>query len=266
MKTNKELFDLTGQVAIVTGGAYGLGAQISWSLAEAGANVVIAARKVDKCKAYAAKLEEEFGIKALPARLDLTKPEEIDALFELVQKEFGQVDILVNNAGVVTYDRSLWHHSLENWHLVMNTNLTGLWLMCQKAGSMMTRAGYGRIINVSSCTGLVGLSGDFLAAPSYNASKAGVMGLTRDLAVKWAKKGVTVNSLVPGWFGSDMVEEFQANEFLKASYEKINKYYIPLGRFGNEDELKTAVLFLASPGSSYYTGQNMIVDGGYMAQ
>jgi gluconate 5-dehydrogenase len=150
--------------------------------------------------------------------------------------------------------------------MILDTNLTGLWLMCQKFGSMMVKQNYGRIINVSSLTGLVGVPANTISAPGYNASKGAVLALTRDLAVKWAKKGVTVNSLVPGWFNSDMVEEFQSNEFLQAVFAKINKYYIPVGRFGSNDELKTALMFLAAPGSSYVTGISLIVDGGYYAQ
>lgn len=266
MRSNKELFDLSGQVALVTGGAYGLGYQLAHTLGEAGANLVIAARKVERCQESAAQLERELGIKALPARLDLTVPEEIDALVELVQKEYGKVDILVNNSGVVTYDRNIWQHSLENWKKILDTNLTGLWLMCQKFGSMMVRQNYGRVINVSSLTGLVGVPGDTISAPAYNASKAAVLGLTRDLAVKWAKKGVTVNALVPGWFNSDMVEEYQSNEALQAVFKRTNKYYIPMGRFGSNDELMTALMFLAAPGSSYVSGISLIVDGGYYAQ
>lgn len=259
MRKNQELFDLTGQVAIVTGGAYGLGVQLAYALGEAGANLVIAARKVDKCEAAAAKMERELGIKVLPARLDLTVPEEIDALFDLVKKEFGKVDILVNNSGVVLVD-SMFSYPLETWHKVIDTNLTGLWLMCQKAGSMMTRQGYGRIINVSSATGMVGVASEFVLSPPYSASKAAVIGLSRDLAVKWAGKNVTVNTLVPGWFGSDM------GEMNKPAHDKINQYYIPMGRFGSDDELKAAVLFLASPGAAYCTGITLVVDGGYTAQ
>jgi len=259
MRSIKELFDLTGQVAIVTGGGYGLGYQLAYALGEAGANLVIAARKLDKCQAAAEIMEKELGVKVLPARLDLTIPEEIDALFELVKQEFGKVDILVNNSGVALVD-SIFKYPLDKWHQVIDTNLTGLWLMCQKAGSMMTRRGYGRIINISSGTGLVGVSSDIVMSPPYSASKAAVMGLTRDLAVKWAKKGVTVNALVPGWFGSDM------GDINKPVHDKLNEYYIPMGRFGTDDELKAALLFLASPGSSYVTGTNLVVDGGSTIQ
>lgn len=259
MRTNKELFDLSGQVAIVTGGAYGLGVQLAYALGEAGANLVIAARKVDKCKEAAAKMEKELGIKALPARLDLTEPDEIDALFELIKKEYGRVDILVNNSGVAIVD-SMFKYPLDSWHKVIDTNLTGLWLMCQKAGAMMTKQGYGRIINISSATGMVGVASEFVLSPPYSASKAAVIGLTKDLAVKWAKKNVTVNALIPGWFGSEM------GEMNKPAHDKINEYYIPMGRFGNDDELKAALLFLASPGAAYCTGTTLVVDGGYIAQ
>lgn len=259
MRTNKELFDLTGQVAIVTGGAYGLGVQLAYAMAEAGANVVIAARTFEKCQAAAAQMEKELGVRVLPARLDVTKPEEIDALFELVMQEFGRVDIVVNNAGVVLVD-SVFKYPLDKWHTVMDTNLTGLWLMCQRAGSIMTRQGYGRIINVSSCSGLLGTNPKFVASPPYNASKAAVIGLTRDLAVKWAKKGVTVNALVPGFYGSDM------GDMNSPAHDELNQYYIPAGRFGSDDELKGAVLYLASPGASYCTGTTLVVDGGIVAQ
>jgi len=259
MRSIKELFDLKGQVAIVTGGGYGLGYQLAYALGEAGANLVIAARNLDKCKASAEIMERELGVKVLPARLDLTIPEEIDALFELVMKEYGKIDILVNNSGIALVD-SIFKYPLDKWHQVIDTNLTGLWLMCQRAGSIMCRNGYGRIINISSGTGLVGVSSDIVMSPPYSASKAAVMGLTRDLAVKWAKKGVTVNSLVPGWFGSDM------GDINKPVHDKLNEYYIPIGRFGTDDELKAAVVFLASPGSSYVTGTNLVVDGGSTIQ
>ena len=255
MRTINELFDLRGQVAIVTGGAYGLGVQMAYALGEAGADLVLAARKVEKCQAAATKMEKELGINVLPARLDLTLPEEIDAFFELIRQEYGKVDILINNSGVILID-PLFKYPLDKWHQVMDTNLTGLWLMCQQAGSMMAKQGYGRIVNVSSITGFLGHSADVVNSPPYSASKAAVMGLTRDLAVKWAKKNITVNSLVPGWFGSDM------GDMNAPAHEKLTEHYIPLGRFGGNDELKTAVLFLASPGASYITGTTIVVDGG----
>jgi gluconate 5-dehydrogenase len=255
----KELFDLSGQIAIVTGGGYGLGYQLAYALGEAGANLVLAARKVDKCKAAADVMMKNLGVKVLPARLDLTLPEEVDALYDLVMQAFGKVDILVNNSGVALVD-SVFKYPLDKWHQVIDTNLTGLWLMCQKAGSIMTRRGYGRIINIASITGLLGFPSEIVMSPPYNASKAAVLGLTRDLAVKWAKKNVTVNALVPGWFESDMGEQN------KAVHEKLNEYYIPMGRFGRDDELKAALLFLASPGASYVTGASLVVDGGISIQ
>jgi Dehydrogenases with different specificities (related to short-chain alcohol dehydrogenases) len=235
------------------------GVQMAYALGEAGANLVIAARKVDKLKATADKMEKELGIKVVPARLDLTLPEEIDALFELVKKEYGKVDILVNNSGAIAID-SVFKFPLDKWHQVIDTNLTGLWLMCQKAGSMMAKQGYGRIINISSITGLVGQPSEFVLSPPYTASKAAILGLTRDLAVKWAKKNVTVNAVIPGWFGSDM------GDMNHVIHDKLNEYYIPMGHFGGDDELKAAILFLASPGASYTTGIALPVDGGFVAQ
>ncbi len=259
MRTNQELFDLTGQVAIVTGGAYGLGVQMAYALAEAGANIVIAARTMEKCEAAAEKMEKELGVRVLHGRLEVTELEEIEALFKLVNKEFGRLDMVVNSAGVVLVD-SIFKYPLDKWHTVIDTNLTGLWLMCQKAGSIMTRQGYGRIINVSSCSGMVGTNPNFVMSPPYNASKAAVIGLTKDLAVKWAKKGVTVNALVPGFYATDM------GDMSSPAHDVLNQYYIPMGRLGNNDELKGAVLFLASPGASYCTGTTLVVDGGTIAQ
>lgn len=259
MRTNKELFDLSGQVAIVTGGAYGLGIQMAYALGEAGANLVIASRKVDKCKEAAEKMETELGIKVVPARLDVTSPVEIDVLFDLVMQEFGRLDILVNNSGAVWVDATL-KFPLVEWQKIIETNLTGVWSMCQKAGQIMTKQGYGRIINISSIEGFVGSKAEFVASPPYNASKAAVIGLTKDLGVKWAKQNVTVNALCPGWFPSSM------GDINHAAHDVIKEHLIPAGRFGTDDELKAALLFLASPGASYCTGTTLLIDGGFTAQ
>lgn len=265
MRTNKELFDLTGQVALVTGGAAGIGVQMAYALAEAGANVIIAARKVERCQEMAAQLEKTLGIRAIGARVDITKPEEIDALYELIMKEFGRLDILVNNSGA-TWGAPSLEYPLEAWNKVINTNLTGCWLVAQKAGQIMARQGYGRIINIASAAAFGGSPAHIQDTVAYQASKAGLAGLTKDLAVKWGPHGITVNALAPGWFPSkmsqgtlDKLDSMEGANFDIASF-------VPVARYGMDDELKTATLFLAAPGSAYCNGVILSVDGGMVAQ
>lgn len=258
MKMVKDLLDLSGQVAIITGGAAGIGEQMAYALGEAGANLVIAARKLDRCVAAAAKMETELGVKVLPTRLDVTIPEEIDNLYKLVLDDFGRVDILVNNSGA-TWGAPSLELPLEGWDKVIQTNLTGTWLMAQRAAQIMSKQNYGRIINIASLGGLIGMDPDIMDAVSYQASKAGTIGLTRDLAVKWARYNITVNALAPGFFPTKMTKdtlEKSGDNFLKM---------VPMKRFGGEDDLKAAVLFLASPGAAYCTGVTLPIDGGVYA-
>ncbi|MGI6549804.1 MAG: SDR family oxidoreductase [Syntrophomonadales bacterium] len=258
MRSIRELFDLSGQVAIVTGGAAGIGVQMAYALGEAGANLVIAARKLDRCVEAAQQMQKELGIRALPARCDVSQPQEIDSLYETVLREFGRVDILVNNSGANWGAPSL-DYPLDGWNKVINTNVTGSWLMCQKAGQIMSRQMYGRIINLASLASFVGADPEVMDAVAYQTSKAAVAGLTKDLAVKWAPYNITVNAIAPGWFPSKM-----SQGTLSKSGEKILEL-IPLRRFGGDDELKAATLFLASPGASYCTGVILSVDGGWVA-
>lgn len=258
MRHIKELFDLSGQVAIVTGGAAGLGVQMSYALAEAGASVVIAARKIDRCIAAAEEMSQKLGVKVLPARCDITREEEIDALFELVMKEFGRLDILVNNSGAAWGAPSL-EFPRKGWDKVIDTNLTGPWLCMQKAGRIMSEQNYGRIINLASIASFVGAKPEIMDTVAYQASKAAIAGLTKDLAVKWAEYNITVNAIAPGWFPSHMTQDSLGTN------EGVYLDMIPMKRFGGVDELKAATLFLASPGASYVTGVILSVDGGYVA-
>ena len=259
MRHNKELFNLTGQVAIVTGGASGIGVQMAYALGEAGANLVIAARKIDRCIEAAKIMEDALGVKVLPARVDVSKPEEIDDLYDLVMKEFGRVDILVNNSGASWGAPSL-EFPLNGWRKVIDTNLTGSWLMAQKAGQIMAKQKYGRVINLASLAAFVGVPAEIMDAVAYQASKSAIAGLTKDLAVKWAEHNITVNALAPGWFPSKMTEGTLDKS------EQLMLKHIPSRRFGSDDELKAATLFLASPGASYCTGVILSVDGGWVAQ
>jgi len=259
MRKIQELFDLSGQVAIVTGGAAGIGVQMAYALGEAGANLVIAARKLERCQEAAAEMEKELGVKVLPVRLDVTSIEEIDACYEKVMAEFGRVDILVNNSGA-TWGAPSLEFPLEAWEKVIKTNLTGSWLMAQKAGQIMSRQNYGRIINIASLGGLIGMDPGIMDAVSYQASKTAIVGLTRDLAVKWACYNITVNAIAPGFFPTKMTQgtlEKSGDEFLQM---------VPMKRYGGEDDLKAAALFLASPGCAYCTGVTIPVDGGAYAR
>lgn len=258
LRSIRELFDLSGQVAIVTGGAAGIGVQMAYALGEAGANLVIAARKLDRCVEAAQLMEKELGTNVLPARCDIGNPEEIDALYEKVMQEFGRLDILVNNSGANWGAPSL-EYPLDGWNKVINTNVTGSWLMCQKAGQIMSRQKYGRIINVASLASFVGADPEVMDAVAYQTSKAAVAGLTKDLAVKWAQYNITVNAIAPGWFPSKM-----SQGTIDRQGEKILEL-IPMKRFGGQDELKAAALFLASPGASYCTGVILSVDGGWVS-
>lgn len=258
MRKIQELFDLSGQTAIVTGGAAGIGIQMAYALGEAGASLAIAARKLERCQEAAAVMEKDLGVEVLPVRLDVTKAEEIDACYEKVMAEFGRVDILVNNSGA-TWGAPSLEFPIEAWEKVIKTNLTGTWLMAQKAGQIMAKQNYGRIINIASLGGLIGMDPGIMDAVSYQASKAGVIGLTRDLAVKWARYNITVNALAPGFFPTKMTQgtlEKSGEEFLGM---------VPMKRLGGEDDLKAAVLFLASPGCAYCTGVVLPVDGGVCA-
>ena len=258
MKHVKELLDLTGQVAIVTGGAAGLGSQMAYALGEAGADLVLAARKLDRCAEIAKTMEKELGVKVMPARCDISNCEEIEVLYAQVMKGFGRIDILVNNASA-TWGAPSLEFPVEGWQKVINTNVNGTWFMCQRAGQIMSKQMYGRIINLASVVAFVGTPAEVMDTVSYQTSKAAVAGLTKDLAVKWAKYNITVNAIAPGWFPTKMTQETLENN------EERIKSFIPMQRFGGEDELKVATLFLASPGASYITGVVLSVDGGWVA-
>jgi gluconate 5-dehydrogenase len=258
MRNIKDLLDLKGQVAIVTGGAAGIGLQMAYALGEAGADLVLAARKLERCTEVAKTMGRELGVRVMPARCDVSKFEEIDILHNLVMKEFHRVDILINNSGA-TWGAPSLEYPIDGWQKVINTNVNGTWLMCKRAGQIMSKQMYGRIINLASLAAFVGAPAEIMDAVAYQTSKAAVAGLTKDLAVKWARYNITVNAIAPGWFPSKM-----SQGTLDSSGEQM-KQLIPMQRFGGEDELKVATLFLASPGASYTTGVILSVDGGWVA-
>jgi NAD(P)-dependent dehydrogenase (short-subunit alcohol dehydrogenase family) len=258
MRNIHQLFDLRGQVAIVTGGAAGIGAQMSYALGEAGANLVLAARKMDRCAEEADRMKRELQVDVIPVRCDVAKKEDVDALFDQVMKKFGRVDILINNSGA-TWGAPSLEYDFDGWKKVIDTNVTGTWLMCQQAGRIMAKQQYGRIINLASIAAFVGALPEIMDAVAYQTSKAAVAGLTKDLAAKWARHRITVNAIAPGWFPSKMTMAS-----LDSKGESMLRF-IPMQRFGEDDELKAATLFLASPGASYCTGIILSVDGGWVA-
>ncbi len=252
-----KLFDLTGKTAIVSGGGTGIGRQMAQGLAEAGANVVICARKVERCEQAAAELEE-LGVRALGLGCDVRDPEQVRKVVETTVSELGGIDVLINNAGTV-WGASPEEMPLEGWQKVIDVNLTGVFLFSQAAGRGMIERGGGVIVNIASVAGLQGGPPDVMNTIAYNASKGGVIAFTRDLACKWAQHGIRVNSIAPGWFPSDM------SGFVLERHEERLKQHIPLGRFGGPHDLEGVVVFLASDASAYVTGHTLVVDGGESA-
>jgi NAD(P)-dependent dehydrogenase (short-subunit alcohol dehydrogenase family) len=251
----RELFALTGKRAIITGGGVGLGLQIAHGLAEAGADTVLCGRDLARCQA-AAQAIAGGGTRSFAARCDVRRPEEIDAVLALAVEQLGGVDILVNNAGT-SWGAPVLDYPIEGWRKVVDVNLTGVFLFTQSVGRHMIATGTGgKIINLSSVTALRGSASQDLDAIGYNASKGGVISLTRDLAVKWAPDGINVNAIAPGWFPTDMSQ---------LVLERAGERYldrIPMRRFGGADDLKGAAVFLASRASDFVTGQTLVVDGG----
>jgi gluconate 5-dehydrogenase len=253
-----ELFDLSGRVAIVTGGGSGIGRQMATGLAEAGANLVLCARKPERCEQAAAELERELGIRALGMPCDVRDPAQVQAVVDRTKAELGSVDVLVNNAGT-SWGAPAEDHPLEGWQKVIDVNLTGVFLFAQAAGRVMIDQGGGKIVNIASVAAFGGAPPELMNAVAYNASKGGVVSFTRDLATKWAEHGINVNAIAPGWFPTDM------NRVLLDAQPDPYLDHIPLRRFGGPDDLKGAVVFLSSSASDYVTGQVVVVDGGQSA-
>jgi len=249
----KELFDLSGRVALVTGGSRGLGKEMAEGLAEAGASLMLCARREE----WLTPTLEEFrgrGFRVEGMPCDVVEPEQVQAVVERTVEAYGKVDVLVNNAGVSWGERPE-RMPLDKWRKVLDVNLTGAFLFAQAAGREMLRRGDGRIINVSSVSGLQS-SADGPHYVGYAASKAGLFGLTRELAATWGRQGIRVNAIAPGFFHSRLADAVieQAEASIKARS--------PIPRVGDAGELKGVALFLASDASNYITGQTIVVDGG----
>jgi NAD(P)-dependent dehydrogenase (short-subunit alcohol dehydrogenase family) len=252
----KQLFDLTGRVAIVTGGSIGLGRQMAEGLAEMGANLVLCARKKERC-VEAAEALQRLGVKTMALACDVKNPASVQEVVDATVAEFGQIDVLINNAGT-SWGAPVEEMKLEHWNKVIETNLTGTFLFSQAAGKVMARQRKGKIINIASVAGIHGAPPQFQAI-GYHASKGGVIAFTKDLACKWGVHNIQVNAIAPGWFPTNMSQ---------VVIERNKEYFlshIPLGRFGGSDDLKGAAIYLASAASDYVTGNVLVVDGGQTA-
>ncbi|SFJ25865.1 SDR family oxidoreductase [Thermoflavimicrobium dichotomicum] len=253
----RELFDLTGKTAIVTGGGRGLGKQIAEALAEAGANVVVCSRKLEACQEASERLKEK-GVQSLALKCDVTNPEDVNYVVEETLKQFGTIDILFNNSGV-SWGAPALEMPLQKWNMVMNVNVTGTFLMSQAVGKTMMKNQSGKIINIASTAGLGGQDPRKLDAIGYSTSKGAVITFTKDLAMKLAPYNIHVNAIAPGFFPTKMS---------KGVLDQVGKQILeqtPLRRFGSDYDLKGAALFLASRASDYVTGHVLVVDGGVHA-
>ena len=254
----KKLLDLTGKVALITGGSRGLGLQIAEALGEMGARLALTARKADELEAATSALADA-GIEAWPVVCDIARPETIGPMLDRVLEHYGRIDILVNNAGA-SWGAPAEDHPLEAWQKLMNINLTGTFLVTQAVGKRsMIPNRYGKIINVASVAGLRGNPIGGMKTLAYNTTKGGLVNFTRALAGEWGAHNITVNAIAPGFFPSKMTT---------ALLDQVGPQVLartPLARLGGEEDLKGVALLLASDASRHITGQIIAVDGGSSA-
>ncbi len=238
------------QVALITGAGRGIGRSIAERLAQRGSHVALADINADLASDAASALRE-FGVRTLGIKLDVSKSEEVIKAFEQIRKEFNRIDILINNAGI-TKDSLLVRMKEEDWDVVLDINLKGVFLCSKEAIKDMSKQRYGRVISISSVVAFIGNPGQI----NYSASKAGIIGLTKTLAKEYASRGITVNAVAPGFIQTAMTDVLPEN--VKEEMRKM----IPLRRFGSVEDVINAVIFLASPDSGYITGQVIHVNGG----
>ena len=271
MRTLASLLDLSGRVALVTGGGIGLGRHIAIGLAEAGADVVITGRRPEPLAATVADLER-LGRRALAVPGDVSKRDQVTRLVERALKTFGRIDVLVNNAGI-NHIEAADTFPPERWRDVLGVQLDATFFCCQQVGRHMIEHRRGRIVNIASVYGMVGHDGALYAtaerprieAPAYAAAKGAVINLTRDLAAAWGTHGITVNAISPGMFGKFDQQDRRDTARLPAEIAARLIARTPLGRLGTEDDLKGVAVLLASDAGAFITGQNIAVDGGWTA-
>jgi NAD(P)-dependent dehydrogenase (short-subunit alcohol dehydrogenase family) len=251
-------FRVDGKIALITGASAGLGSRFAETLSAAGACVVLAARRADRIEATAERIRAGGG-EALAIRCDVTDNASVEALVAGSTDAFGRIDVLVNNAGIAV-EEDADTETVASFREVVAVNLTGAYACAREAGSVMLARGGGTIVNTASISGLV--AGDGEDTPSYTATKGAIVNLTRELAVRWADRGIRVNAIAPGWFPTEMTAAFLGT----TEGDRFVRERTPLGRPGRIDELDGALLFLASEASSYVTGQTLVVDGGWTAR
>jgi NAD(P)-dependent dehydrogenase (short-subunit alcohol dehydrogenase family) len=252
-----KLFDLTGRAAIITGGSKGLGSAMAEGLASAGANVLLTSRHAEEAAETAAQIEADYGTKAIGMAADVTDPAQVAAMTERAIAEFGKIDILINNAGI-NIRGPIDELTLEEFEEVQKVNVTGPWLCVRSVVPHMKQAGYGRIINLASTLGLVGLSN----RTPYTASKGAMVQMTRAMGLEFCEFGITCNAICPGPFLTPMNQPF-------AETEEIKKFIVgavAMNRWAQMEEIQGAAIFLASDASSYMTGSMVTVDGGWTAR
>jgi gluconate 5-dehydrogenase len=255
----QELFGLHGKAALVTGASSGLGVEFAKALAIAGADVALLARRKDKLQQVAAEVEQ-FGVRSLVLEADITDWAQIERAVSDMEQAFGKTDILVNNAGVAPLARAE-NMPRDQWDHALAVNLTAPFLLAQRVGrGMIARKEGGRIVNIASAVS--GVANAVYPTVGYSASKAGLANMTRQLAVEWAKYGITVNALAPGWFPTEMSSDPRYGD-IHPKYKEKMEQLTPMARVGREGELMGALIFLASPASSFVTGAILPVDGGW---
>ena len=252
-----ELFNLSGRIAVITGGAKGLGRSMALALADAGSDVVISDILISSAKNVAKEIEKK-GQRSLGIKLDVTQSGEVQKMVNEVTEHFGRIDILINNAGINIISPAE-NFALKDWNRVVNINLTGVFLCSQAVGKVMIKQRGGKIINIASLFGTIGSPHDAVA---YNSSKAGVINLTRSLAIEWAKYDIHVNAIAPGIIETDLTRNRLENkEYYNSWIDRT-----PLGRIGTPEDLYGAIIYLSSEASNWLTGHTIVIDGGYTAQ
>jgi NAD(P)-dependent dehydrogenase (short-subunit alcohol dehydrogenase family) len=251
-------FNLQGKVAIITGGATGIGRGIAEGLADAGADIVIAARRFKKCEQACQSIAARTGTKTLPVRCDISDPAQIDALVSRVMAQFGQIDILVNNSGVGGSEKPILKMDEKDWDQVIDINLKGVFMLSKAvAAKMVARAHGGKIINVASIGGLIGWPN----MSAYCASKGGCLQLTKVMALEWARHNIQVNAILPGYFETPMNKDF----FSSDAGLSVIKTSIPVRRIAQINEIRGVAILLASQASCFMTGSTLVIDGGQTA-
>ena len=252
-------YSLKGQVSIVTGAAMGLGKAMAEALAQGGSNIVIADINISEAQNTADELMRNEGIKAIAIKMDVTQEDQVNSMVDKVMEQFGRIDVLFNNAGIVINEKAE-NTSFENWKKVMDINLNGVFLVSKAVGNLMIQQKKGSIVNISSMSGLIANTPQCQA--SYNSSKAGVIMLTKSLAMEWAPHNIKVNTIAPGYMKTELTKPFFENgEGMSEKWMNMT----PMGRPGQPEELGGIALYLASEASSFVTGAVFSIDGGYTA-